>query len=472
VAPLEPWERVWIDADVYSQDLHSQINCTVCHQGEAVDDMETAHTGMVESPAAPEYVDATCGSCHPNITPASKNSLHTTLRGYDTVLYERSDESNLELIHSIEEMEEKHCNECHATCGDCHVSQPKSVGGGLIESHVFREEPSMSQNCTACHGSRVKNEYYGSNEGVPSDVHFRARMSCTDCHNGMEMHGLNPDGTMMMADHRYDGPRQPSCESCHQEQAGIGSGIEMHEIHGTEILACQVCHSTTYTNCINCHVEQSDEGIPFYTVEEHSLGFFIGQNVLQSAERPYRYVPVRHVPIDVDSFSYYGEDLLPNFHEVPTWAYATPHNIQRNTPQTESCLSCHENNDVFLTQDKVVEFEWPANVDVMVDEAPELPEGYLVEEAVEEDDVEDAAPTDEDEGFWTTDGDADEAPSDETEDADESFWGDDSGADTEDDGDDDDAFWNNDDSNEDDTSEEDDESSSSDGSGDDESFWN
>ena len=82
-------------------------------------------------------------------------------------------------------------------------------------------------------------------------------------------------------------------------------------------------------------------------------------------------MPVRHVPVDPESFAFYGEDLLPNFNDQPTWRYATPHNIQRNTPQTESCNNCHGNADIFLTADKVLPEELDANAGVIVDEIPE-----------------------------------------------------------------------------------------------------
>lgn len=366
MAPLEPWQRVWIDATTYPLDTHSKINCTACHKGQSVDDMETAHTGMVVSPAAD--APASCGKCHPDSTPANMDSLHSTLRGYDTILYDRSAPEN---HAALETMQQNHCNSCHTTCGDCHVSQPTSVGGGLLKGHTFVQTPPMSQTCTACHGSRVKNEYFGLNEGIPSDVHFRARMACSNCHTSNEIHGVGMDVST-----RYDGLQVPTCESCHEAQIGVGSGIEQHEVHGKELLSCQTCHSTTYTNCVNCHVEQTDEKQPFYTIEEHSLGFVIGRNPLQNAERPYRYVPLRHVPIDINSFSFYGDNLLPNFDSRPTWVYATPHNIQRITPQTASCNSCHSNDSVFLTLDKVTPAEQAANAGVVVERAPALPEGY------------------------------------------------------------------------------------------------
>jgi thiosulfate/3-mercaptopyruvate sulfurtransferase len=415
---MEPWQRVWIDATAYASDVHSYINCTDCHGGHAVNDMDAAHTGMNPAPASdPE----TCGSCHRDVGPAVIGSLHMTLAGYDQVLHARSIPENHQ---TLEEMQEYHCNDCHATCGDCHVSQPASVGGGLLKGHTFVPTPPMSQTCTACHGSRVKNEYYGLNEGIPSDVHFRSRMACTDCHTANQIHGMGAPSVVTTETgaveymHRYDGAQEPACEDCHQDQVGIGSGVEMHEVHGTEILSCQACHSTTYTNCVNCHVERTDEGQPFYRIEDHFLGFYLAKNAERTQQRPYRFVPVRHVPIDKDSFSFYGEDLLPNFDALPTWAYATPHNIQLNTPQTASCEACHGNDDIFLTPDKVAPEEQAANARIVVEQAPPLPANYVP--PVVEEPAETETGTGGGDDFW--------GGSDESEDSDsggdDSFWGD------------------------------------------------
>jgi hypothetical protein len=62
--------------------------------------------------------------------------------------------------------------------------------------------------------------------------------------------------------------------------------------------------------------------------------------------------------------------MLPDFNALPTWVYATPHNIQRVTPQTESCDQCHNNPALFLTPDKVKPEELEANLEVMVLEIP------------------------------------------------------------------------------------------------------
>ncbi|MFO7679356.1 MAG: hypothetical protein R6X34_04845 [Chloroflexota bacterium] len=57
---------------------------------------------------------------------------------------------------------------------------------------------------------------------------------------------------------------------------------------------------------------------------------------------------------------------------LPTWTYTTPHNIQRETPQTESCDACHGNADLFLTADQVKPEELEANLSVIMESVPPL----------------------------------------------------------------------------------------------------
>ena len=376
MAPLEPWEKVLIDEVAFLDTVHGKIDCQECHQGEQSDDKEIAHTDLIPYPS--DDPEAFCGDCHPDLTAASENSLHGSLAGYWTVLETRGVPEN---HPPAEEMFGNHCAGCHASCGDCHVSRPTSVDGGFIDGHVFKSEPSMTNNCTACHGSRVGNEYMGKHEDLKADVHFRqGRMTCVDCHTGHEMHGQpgncqdcheGPEGSQIAPpDHRYDGLQSPSCESCHAPVAAANDGNIFHERHsGT--LSCQVCHSVSYTSCDGCHVSLSDEtGNPVFATEGSYLGFYIGKNPIQTYARPYEYVPVRHVPISRTSFDYYEAGMVSNFSARETWVYTTPHNIQRNTPQTQSCNTCHGNSEIFLTVDNIASGELEANREVIVDVIP------------------------------------------------------------------------------------------------------
>jgi thiosulfate/3-mercaptopyruvate sulfurtransferase len=189
---------------------------------------------------------------------------------------------------------------------------------------------------------------------------------CNECHPGMEGSELAPPN------HRYDGVQSPRCETCHVNVALGKDGIRMHEQHSGN-LSCQVCHSISYTSCDGCHVAISETtGNPFYATDAHYLSFAIGKNPIRSYDRPYEYVTLRHVPVARDSYEFYGEDLLKNFDALPTWVYTTPHNIQRNTPQNESCGACHNNADLWLTVDKVAPEELEANLPVIVQEIPSL----------------------------------------------------------------------------------------------------
>lgn len=376
MAPLEPWEKVLVVQEDFFAEVHGQMQCTFCHGGEQAPEKDAAHAGMIANPAAGET--RICENCHSETNQTFEASLHATQAGYWTVLEARSTPDD---HPALETMFGNHCASCHSSCGDCHISQPDSVGGGLINGHVVERTPSMTRNCTACHGSRVGNEYLGKNEGLPGDVHFRAgRMKCSDCHTGDAMHASSgacvechttpEEGEPVSKQHRYDGAQAPACESCHPQVGAEGDAVAQHSLHGDK-LSCQVCHSVSYTSCDSCHVAVSEKsGNPFFETEATYQTFLIGRNPLQNYHRPYEYVPVRHIPADPESYAYYGDNLLANFDALPTWAYATPHNIQRITPQNESCNNCHGNPNVFLTVSKVRPEEVNANRDVIVPQVP------------------------------------------------------------------------------------------------------
>jgi len=72
------------------------------------------------------------------------------------------------------------------------------------------------------------------------------------------------------------------------------------------------------------------------------------------------------VPVSPGTFGFYVEDALANFDKLPTWKLATPHNIQRKTPQNASCNACHGNASIFLQEKDVEEAERGANKGVVV----------------------------------------------------------------------------------------------------------
>lgn len=318
--------------------------------------MADAHTGVIANPSSNAIEN--CNQCHLTYPAKHQKSLHASLEGYKEVLRKRSGQT--ELSPELAAMFEAQCSGCHTSCGQCHVSRPTSVDGGFIAGHMFRRQPNMVQNCTACHGSRVGDEFRGLNAGVSADAHYNRGFQCRDCHTAEDVHNSQPSSK-----HRYDEVSEADCKNCHQ----IGDENTYHQVHADK-LSCQVCHSQSYKNCYSCHVGTESRGLQ----QPSEMDFKIGRNPIKNAQRPYDFVVLRHVPVTPNSFDDWAPGQLTDFAALPTWKFATPHNIQKNTPQTADCTtSCHNNPAVFLTREdlqQLSEEEKAANERVVVDEIP------------------------------------------------------------------------------------------------------
>jgi len=360
--PAERWRAVFLDDMGFLETFHGRYGCITCHGGTGNTLIkDVAHTGLIREPGSTDL----CVDCHAKEVSTAGLNLHASLKGYWTVLSIRS---GLASSSQLEAAIDDHCSSCHtATCGQCHVSHPAGIGGGLVAGHDFHDVEAINVTCAGCHGSRVEAEYKNTDGSGEGDLHWsQAEMLCSDCHSADEFHGMEADRLQ-----RYDDAPDPGCDnlSCHPDVAE-DDGIEQHGDSHLKSLSCQACHATAYRNCYGCHVKIDGDPAAF-TLQSTEMAFKIGRNPLQSGYRPWKYVPLRHVPIAEDSFSEYGEGLLADFDALPTWKYTTPHTIQRITPQTESCNACHGNADVFLTAADVLPEEMSANRRVIMDEIPE-----------------------------------------------------------------------------------------------------
>ena len=354
-------EKVFVDKYWLIDDpVHGSIACIQCHGGDPEDgDWRTAHEDVYRDPSW-DNLDASCGMCHQETARTFTTSLHATLNAYVVAVDARASTDPL-IINQVHTGRDNHCMNCHASCGQCHVSRPATVDSGLLASHYFQKRPPMKETCAACHGSRIDKEYFGKNEGMQADVHQKKYMRCEACHSGDEMHG---DGNVYES--RYEVENRAQCISCHDGIYGTeGENVSQHVMHQDQ-LSCQVCHALPYKNCYTCHVGKDIFDLPYFKTDPSEMGFKIGLNPLQSEDRPETYVTVRHVPVDQGLFDYYVEDGLANFDSVPTWKLATPHTIARNTPQNESCGSCHGNRELFLQESDVRPEYLEANKSVIV----------------------------------------------------------------------------------------------------------
>lgn len=353
MAPLEPWEKVLVDEE-FLETTHGQKACIDCHQGNDQGiDKDAAHEGLVAYPSSePETY---CSPCHDDKIGDHLASIHRTQEGYFYWFEQRAGFDMREAGHEAVLHEfDAECGKCHASCGQCHVIQPVSVGGGFAKNwgHIFRSEPHMNNNCTACHGSRIGDEYTGSgalqeDNDLRPDIHYQRGNTCELCHDGHEMHG---DGSPRVTRYDADNALAPKCEDCHEDAASANTYHTMHWSGSGSKLSCQVCHSQTYKSCNGCHV--GGDGIT-----GSSYGTFkIGQNYMRSDRHDYDYIAVRHIPIAPTTFEEWGVTLGDaDYSSAPTWKMATPHNIRKWTPQTEvedgqMCFqNCHS-SDLYLQE--------------------------------------------------------------------------------------------------------------------------
>ena len=310
--------------------VHGKIGCVGCHSGDAsATDQQGAHTGMQDA-------EAGCVACHSGIVEKHATSLHGSLNGMGHALNLRSGEENFEKLAPVWQAD---CASCHASCSDCHLTLPGAVGGGLIKGHEFFGRPPMEETCAVCHGTRAGGEYLGHWEGVEPDVHFKAGMHCLDCHKN-DMHGDE-----QAYSNRWQVSGRALCTDCHA--ALPNDKAAAHNIKH-ENVSCQVCHAQPYQNCFSCHTSVSDEGYERHAGKK-SIELKIGRNT--STDYPHDIVTLRSNPVARHSFKQFGDNLMPEFDDYPTWKTAAPHSILRVTEQNRSCGNCHGEGKHFLSID-------------------------------------------------------------------------------------------------------------------------
>lgn len=358
--PLAPHEKIFVDGEFAEDENHGTLGCEECHGGNPNEpDWEKAHIDLVKDPSD-QNPSESCGSCHEEIVEKYVKSLHVTLSPFKKMIDSRTSDDKA-VYTKVNEARESHCRSCHSSCGQCHISRPEAVEGGLLEGHLFQKKPPVHTVCTACHGSRIEKEFFGKNKGIPPDIHKEKYFKCGKCHSAEEMHG---DGKAYA--NRYEVENGPKCKNCHEKiYDEKATNAKQHAQHRDRV-SCNVCHSMPYKNCYGCHFGKDKLGYKFFKTDASTIEFKIGLNPLRSDRRPEKFVTVRHVPVDQKSFRFYVENGLENFSKLPTWKLATPHNIRRKTPQNETCNACHGRADLFLLRKDVKQEYLEANSPVIV----------------------------------------------------------------------------------------------------------
>ncbi|MCF7824575.1 MAG: cytochrome c3 family protein [Candidatus Marinimicrobia bacterium] len=341
---------------------HASIGCTGCHGGlspvDASDDTSAyraAHAGVSRDPSAIGEEGCSGGLCHGDIVRRNETSLHSNLWGEKAHVARRNGYATFESCPAeIQDGFSKDCSSCHTTCGQCHISRPNAAGGGFMEnrlgySHKFIRTPSEENVCTACHGSRVGDDWNANQERVPGnvpDAHNQNGFSCLDCHEE-DFHGNGPSDAEYTS--RYAVQDIPQCTNCHQ---GDHDDNAFHAEHWPNAdasdgadLACFVCHSQQYNNCNTCHAGtwkseyEADNSGEYRVYPQFKLGKNPYYGVADHPHTDAKWITVRHVPVSPDAFKNWNVDpwdieTMPDTRNMETWKYSSPHNIQRWTSRT------------------------------------------------------------------------------------------------------------------------------------------
>lgn len=340
VKPMEAWKRLFISKEMFDDPNHGDMACEDCHKGNPdTDNFGLAHGGLVRDPSFP--APGICAECHEDEAKHYGTSLHATNAPMLKAVMDRAGKDKL-TCQKAKLAFDYSCTQCHASCGSCHVSRPNAVGGGLMKGHAYIAQADQKETCLACHGTVAK-EFHGRLEGLAPDVHHAdVEMGCLDCHTVEEMHG---DGKTYAS--RRD-VATPACLDCHEEiYDEDAENLAVHRDHKGKA-SCQVCHSQAYQNCSGCHVGKTKTGDKYHRLDGFNVAFHIGRNPNKSQLHPEKFVVVRQAPASPTTFKYYMGGKLPNFDAKPTFTFASPHNIQRKTPQNSACNNCHGNQALFL----------------------------------------------------------------------------------------------------------------------------
>ena len=303
-------------------DQNHDFPCIQCHKGdEKGEDKKSAHFGLISKPAHPDFIEKSCGSCHPEKVNNFSTSLHFTLHNKINRIRKHfgatDDLTNFTEISSssqpttltelVDDMLRRRCLRCHVYySGDTYANTQRGTGctachmgfsNGKLLSHETIGIPSDFQ-CLSCHYANfVGADYYGRYEhdfgneyrtpfttredffrpyGVEyhelaPDIHQQRGLSCVDCHSG---HQLSME--------------KITCRSCHQLLPDIQDINTLpvnlkfsnntltltarltgkihtvpqmthpaHEQYGEKV-SCQVCHAQWSFNDSTTHLLRSD----------------------------------------------------------------------------------------------------------------------------------------------------------------------------------------------------------------------
>lgn len=321
--------HVYQPEDFSPMHAFAYAGCSVCHGGDATAaDLPQAHADLVPRPGDLQSQPNRCAGCHPRQAQQVEHSLMNTAQGLVRKTRQALGEGNHPRIgEGLESLGDSPADSMiRKLCASCHLSHPLDTtepdvtlirGGGCSACHINQRQQQRHPRLTAkiedgrcfgCHSrsGRISLNYVGLAETetdsgssaslfltdgravrqMANDVHYRAGMSCIDCHsaNGVMGGGDNSGFKQQAVDIQ--------CQDCHAEPSRVVSleqwpdaYPELHRYLEALAVPDRPMPVTEHLGTPLWHVEVRPDGsrllypkqggaalpIPDYRAEEHPL---------------------------------------------------------------------------------------------------------------------------------------------------------------------------------------------------------
>jgi len=233
-------------------------SCVTCHAGDnAATLADDAHDGLLAFPGELGNARRACGGCHADrVASVSRSLMHTGHGLVEVTRHALGESDKPEHATNLQSLGNGVADSMlRKQCASCHLGQPKTGhqhdvmwdrGGGCLACHIndypVDAHPALSayvsdERCFGCHArsGRISLSFAGLAEidaptgpnekpalrlpdgrhvaRMPADVHYRAGMSCIDCHTSAGLMGGAGD-----ARHQREAV-DISCEDCHDNHS-------------------------------------------------------------------------------------------------------------------------------------------------------------------------------------------------------------------------------------------------------------
>ncbi|MCB0422618.1 MAG: hypothetical protein KDD61_16570 [Bdellovibrionales bacterium] len=254
-------------------DIHTQIQCTRCHNGNDQSDQKAlAHTDLISIPGQARLWRQTCGTtdCHPQSLDSIEHSVMMTnvrLKNVDKKMFhaafpDEDDKQVTEWTHS-------HVKD---QCSVCHLGNEKESIGPI-------KKGARNGGCLLCHLQEFSNSDPGKNrKGHPTLSLKVSSDSCFGCHNRSGRIATNYLGWQEISEEDLNTTDMKHHRQFHDSRHYLKQAADIHHVAGLECIDCHPHEQVmgrlneaqvqgSMVTCQDCHLISQNEWVRWSQLE-------------------------------------------------------------------------------------------------------------------------------------------------------------------------------------------------------------